>query len=1179
MAAAQYYEEVQQAYLAYYGRPADPAGQEYWAMRLDNAGGNLSSIINAFGTSTESTALYGGSNIAAQITAIYQTLFGRAPDAEGLNFYQHGINSGEFTLASVALNIYYGATGTDKAQLDAKQAYADAFTNALSASVSAQIAYSGTTASNNARAAVAAVTDTASEGTAVGKLDTTLANINAGAVGQTVTLTTGADVITLSGNNNVVNAVLNAPAATTNQSTLTALDKIAATGTGNVLNIQDVAGGSALPTSATISGVQTINLASAAAATIDVTSASISGLKTLNVTQSSGADVIVVGNGTAVNVIDTLAGAGGTVNVTATDSAVTVNAQGDVTIAGGSTQTVNTAGAATLSKATGDIAVTDTAQGNSAIKIDDGANVSVTTTTTGTGTITIGNSAAVSPAAHTPTGTVTVVENLNGTGALSGGNITVTGGTVDTITVNATQATANTTTTVGTIAVNGTAATTSVTVNQTAAVAPVAAVTAVAGVHLTDNVTFSAMAAGETVTVGGLTFTANVALTATQAAAAFAGLAAGATQGSSNLGTYSGAFSGVFTSGTNTAGVVTFTATTANTASVDVVATATGTTTATATQTAAGLTAVTGVTGVGGIANGAVNITDVNYGKATAGTIASVSESGYASGSIKSDALSTLSLANSTGQTVSVYDNTAKTLGLTVDKLGAGSALNLDAAGAAGTYTALNITTAGADSKLNVTGAAVQTLTVGGTNAIDLTGSTFTALKTATVSGSAGVTVDVHLDANLTDFNASATSGNNTVSIDASKATYEGGSGVDDVTISGAVAKAISLGAGNDTVTLAAGTTSVAATIDGGAGTNTLSMAAGDAVTASSSSLFATKVTNFEVLNLTGGAAAQTVHVDTLGNFNAVVTGGEAAGGTLTMDGFTSGGSLTLNSASTGSYIVSSAAFATPTDDVFNINVSNAASIAAGSVTANKVETVNLVSTDTTATHAAGTNTNSLTLVGDSVTAITVSGNANLNLTSANTTVTSVDAHTMTGGLTYTTAGTVAETVTGGAGANALTAHTGTTADTLIGGAGNDTLTANAGLDTLTGGGGNNTFVIQTPSSSVNTYATITDAHAGDTIKLFGLGTEVFNSTKVALGSTAVFQDYANAVIAAGGVTTANASVGWFQFNGDTYVVESVNHAAGATSFTNGQDVVVKLTGLVDLSHASFNSAGTLQLH
>jgi S-layer protein len=183
-----------------------------------------------------------------------------------------------------------------------------------------------------------------------------------------------------------------------------------------------------------------------------------------------------------------------------------------------------------------------------------------------------------------------------------------------------------------------------------------------------------------------------------------------------------------------------------------------------------------------------------------------------------------------------------------------------------------------------------------------------------------------------------------------------------------------------------------------------------------------------------------------------------------------------------------------------------------------------------------------------------------------------VDASALTGGLVYTTAGTVAETVKGGAGANTLTALAGTIADTLIGGAGADTLIANKGLDVLTGGAGADVFKIQTVTANVNTYSTITDAASGDTIMLVDKGTESFTASKVTLSATAVFQDYANAVVNAGGDGSTNGRLGWFQFSGDTYVVESLHNAGTTADFVNNTDLVVKLTGLVDLSTASLAS-------
>ena len=41
MAAAAYYDAVQKLYIAYYGRPADPLGLQYWSNEIEKAGGSM----------------------------------------------------------------------------------------------------------------------------------------------------------------------------------------------------------------------------------------------------------------------------------------------------------------------------------------------------------------------------------------------------------------------------------------------------------------------------------------------------------------------------------------------------------------------------------------------------------------------------------------------------------------------------------------------------------------------------------------------------------------------------------------------------------------------------------------------------------------------------------------------------------------------------------------------------------------------------------------------------------------------------------------------------------------------------------------------------------------------------------------------------------------------------------
>ena len=116
MAAASYFDTVQKIYIAFYQRPADPAGLKYWAQRIDDAGGDAASVVTAFATSAEAVALYGtidATTIGGVIDSIYMALFNVAPDAAGKQFYVDGFTAGTFTAGTIALNILNGAQNDD----------------------------------------------------------------------------------------------------------------------------------------------------------------------------------------------------------------------------------------------------------------------------------------------------------------------------------------------------------------------------------------------------------------------------------------------------------------------------------------------------------------------------------------------------------------------------------------------------------------------------------------------------------------------------------------------------------------------------------------------------------------------------------------------------------------------------------------------------------------------------------------------------------------------------------------------------------------------------------------------------------------------------------------------------------------------------------------------------------
>ena len=646
-----------------------------------------------------------------------------------------------------------------------------------------------------------------------------------------------------------------------------------------------------------------------------------------------------------------------------------------------------------------------------------------------------------------------------------------------------------------------------------------------------------------------------------------------------------------------------------------------------------------------GVASNSVVITDVNGGSASTseGTITSATVSGFSTLGITGNGLTTLNIAHGSGNIIidnssSLATVTNKTLALTINGQTKGVLDDADV------YTTLNVTTTGANSTLsNLTFGAATALTVAGSKGLTLTSAAgLTALKTVTVSGSAGLTADLSA-ASITAVDTSATTGSSKLTIDAKNATFKGGAGVDQVTLAATTpAKAINLGAGDDSLDLSAITAAPTAAIGGGDGIDTLKITAANAATTSADAKFAGLVTGFEKLVL-AGATNQTIDLSVLGSFHDVTT---SAGNGLTLSNIGSGGSLTLNGAGTA-YTVSDSSFATGKSDVINLNLTDgnnkAVDFATTGITASGVENFNISVADTQATPSGSFN-DTVTLLGNSVKNITVTGDAGLTLTATSTALTTVDASGITkGGFTWTSgalaaastihgsatgtntinasAATAAVNYTGGTGADAVTINNaksntvalGDGANTFVGGAGNNNVTAGTGNDTVvvttgnntvslgdgansfTATSGNNTYTggtgddtvtvgsginiltlgtgadvvtISAAGANVNSYTTIADAHSGITINLVNQGTEVFASSKVVLAGTAVFQDYANAVVQAGGNATTNAKLGWFEWSGDTYLVESLHDGSTTPSFVNGTDVIIKLSGLVDLSTA-----------
>ena len=121
---------AQQLYVAYYGRPADPGGLDFWTGEIMNSA-NLDNAVRNFGAGAEYNELSKDKTNEELLTARYQQMFNRDPDQAGLDFYLGRLERGESTLASIAKQVADGAVDEDVTTLANKVAVANAFTEAV----------------------------------------------------------------------------------------------------------------------------------------------------------------------------------------------------------------------------------------------------------------------------------------------------------------------------------------------------------------------------------------------------------------------------------------------------------------------------------------------------------------------------------------------------------------------------------------------------------------------------------------------------------------------------------------------------------------------------------------------------------------------------------------------------------------------------------------------------------------------------------------------------------------------------------------------------------------------------------------------------------------------------------------------------------------------------------------
>ena len=201
--ASDYQKLVQQLYVSYFGRPADPAGLANFEAALLAAGaptdipGLLSasstnaavaSLINSFGSSLESRNLYGSGDTAAFVTAVFENVLNRAPQPDGLAYWVGAINDGSLSQGAAALAIMSGAltNGSAQGQIDAqlvnnRLATAAYFTAQLSSQNQAQ-SYVGEAAAASARTMLSSIGATTSVSDGDAAADGNISNLEASGI-------------------------------------------------------------------------------------------------------------------------------------------------------------------------------------------------------------------------------------------------------------------------------------------------------------------------------------------------------------------------------------------------------------------------------------------------------------------------------------------------------------------------------------------------------------------------------------------------------------------------------------------------------------------------------------------------------------------------------------------------------------------------------------------------------------------------------------------------------------------------------------------------------------------------------------------------------------------------------------------------------------------------------------
>ena len=486
--------------------------------------------------------------------------------------------------------------------------------------------------------------------------------------------------------------------------------------------------------------------------------------------------------------------------------------------------------------------------------------------------------------------------------------------------------------------------------------------------------------------------------------------------------------------------------------------------------------------------------------------------------------------------------------------------------------TSMTVEASGEKSSLSLSGSnALENLTITGDAALKLKADVLAALKAINGSAANGALTLGALNKATVDVQTG--SGNDSFTIKATdKVTVDAGAGNDVVTLGAAIAagSSIDLGAGDDTLlsvsgSVAASTKDATTVIDGGDGFDSVSASL---INAGNEAQFH----NFEALDLTANVTEFDFALLTNSAIEALTLSGNNAAASI--KNVAAGVDLRVSGDNDNMTTIIVKDAASGDADAFSVTLNETAdAVATAKLTVNGIENLTVEAT------GAGDGDNTLQVTDNALQTLTISGSQDLSLAFIGTNGTNgadggavnlIDGSAATGDLTINTASVTADDKLG------LTVKTGSGDDTITlagkatvdAGAGDDTITSSAKGGTFAGGDGKDTFDVSLAKGSDN-MVTITDFVAGtDKLTFVNQGDETF--AKANVSSAQSLEAALDAAAAGNG--SVNGALSWFQYGGNTYIVQDLS---SQSDFQSG-DIVVKLVGEHDLSGmtvADFNFA------